>query len=58
MTMMATLTCHEPRNQFEDGSRLTVVWFADVDDQKSIKDYVESALGSVDWNEEAEEFFI
>lgn len=58
MTMMATLTCYQPRNQFEDGSTLTVVWFADVDEQKSIRDYVEAALRSVDWNKEAREFSI
>jgi hypothetical protein len=35
-----------------------LVWFADIDDQKSIKDFVESALQNVDWPKEAEGYVI
>lgn len=58
LTMMAQVSCQEPRNSNEDGSWLNFVWFADIDDQKSIKDFVESALENVDWQKEAEGYVI
>ena len=50
--------CLKPRDKEEDGSWLNLVWFADIDDQKSIRDFVAAALENVDWNTEAEAFLI
>jgi hypothetical protein len=58
LTMMAQLLCMEPRHTDEDGSWLNLVWFAEIDDQKSINDFVESTLKNVDWDNEAESFHI
>jgi hypothetical protein len=48
----------EPRHTDEDGSWLNLVWFAEIDDKKSINDFVESTLKNVDWDNEAESFHI
>ena len=56
LTMMAQLSCLEPRDENMHGSWLNVVWFTDIDDEKSIKDFVAEALGKVDWGREAEDF--
>jgi hypothetical protein len=39
-----------------DGSWMNLVWFADIDDEKSIKDFVCEALMQVDWKTQAEGF--
>ena len=56
LTMMAQLSCLEPRDKSMHGSWLNVVWFTDIDDEKSIKDFVAEALEKVDWEREAEDF--
>ena len=39
-----------------DGSWMNLVWFAEIDDEKSIKAFVEEALAQVDWKTQAEGF--
>ena len=56
--MMARLSSYETRNDDEDGTWLNLVWFADIDDQKSITDFVAEALQQIDWKAEAESYWI
>ena len=58
LTMMAQLSTLDRRNDDEDGSWLNLVWFADIDNEKSIRDFVAEALEKVDWNKEAEAYLI
>ena len=58
LTMMAQLRSYERRNDDEDGTWLNLVWFADIDDQKSITDFVAEALQQIDWKAEAESYWI
>ena len=39
-----------------EGSWMNLVWFAEIDDEKSIKAFVEEALARVDWKRQAEGF--
>jgi NAD-dependent SIR2 family protein deacetylase len=38
------------------GSWMNLIWFAEIDDDKSIKAFVEEALAQVDWERQAEGF--
>ena len=38
------------------GTWMNLVWFAEIDDEKSIKAFVEEALAQVDWKSQAEGF--
>jgi NAD-dependent SIR2 family protein deacetylase len=58
LRFMARIECFEARNKDEDGTWLNLVWFADVDDEKSMKDYVEEALEQIDWEKEADSYWI
>jgi NAD-dependent SIR2 family protein deacetylase len=40
------------------GSWMNLIWFAEIDDDKSIKAFVEEALAQVDWKAQAERFEI
>ena len=55
--MIAQIKCNEDRNKDEDGSWLNIVWWADIDDEKSIKDYVADALQNIDWRAEADSYW-
>jgi hypothetical protein len=35
------------------GSWMNLIWFAEIDDEKSIKAFVEEALAQVDWKRQA-----
>ena len=54
--MMGQLSCLAPRDKSMHGSWLNLVWFADVDNNKTITNFVASALENVDWEKEAEDF--
>ena len=58
LTMMAQLRSYERRNDDEDGTWLNLVWFADIDDQKSVTDFVAYALQQIDWKAEAYSYWI
>jgi len=42
----------------DDGSWMNLIWFAEIDDNKSIKAFVEEALAQVDWKKQAEGYEI
>ena len=56
LTMMAQLSCLEPGDKSMHGSWLNLVWFADVDNNKTITAFVAEALEKIDWGREAEDF--
>lgn len=58
LTMMAQLRSYKRRNDDEDGTWLNLVWFADIDDTKSITDFVTEALRQVNWKVEADSYWI
>ena len=58
LRFIAQIESHERRNEDEDGTWLTLIWFADIDDEKSIKDYVSEALEKVDWEQDADSSWI
>ena len=58
LRMIATIKCHESPRADEHGTWLTLIWFAEVDEEKSIKDYVSEAVAQVDWEKEAEGYLI
>jgi len=37
---------------------MNLIWFAEIDDEKSIKDFVREALAQVDWKMQAEGYEI
>ena len=41
-------------NPEDEGSWMNLVWFAEIDDDKSVKQFVEEALQQVDWLRQAE----
>lgn len=58
LRFIARVECHKARDQDEDGTWLTLVWFAEIDDDQSIADRVRMALGHVDWEREADGYRI
>jgi len=42
------------RGHAGQGSWINLVWFAEIDDDKSIKQFVEEALRQVDWQRQVE----
>jgi len=53
----AQISSWEPLGDGE-GSWMNLIWFADIDDDKSIKAFVEEALAQVDWKVQAEGYSI
>ena len=49
----ARIRSWEPVNVEDEGSWMNLVWFAEIDDNKSIKSFVEEALAQVDWQNQA-----
>ena len=58
LQLMARIECHERRNEQEDRTWLHLIWFADIDDDKSVRDYVADALTQVNWEQDAESYCI
>ena len=56
--MIATIKCNQSPRADEQGTWLTLIWFAEIDEEKSIKDYVSEAVAQVDWAKEAEGYLI
>ena len=51
---MAQIRSDERIDESDSGSRMNLVWFAEIDDEKSIKAFVEEALAQVGWKGPAE----
>jgi NAD-dependent SIR2 family protein deacetylase len=49
----AQIRSHEDVNAEEVGSIIGLIWFAEIDDTKSIRTFVEEALAHVDWKKQA-----
>jgi hypothetical protein len=45
-------------NDEDEGSWLNLIWFAETDDEKSIKDFVREALRQLDWKMQASGYSI
>lgn len=54
----AQISSWERINEQDDGSWMNLIWFAEIDDGKSIKAFVEEALTQVDWKRQAEGYSI
>ena len=54
----AQISSGEPITEDDDGSWMNLIWFAEIDDDKSIKAFVEEALRQVDWKRQAEGYSI
>jgi hypothetical protein len=49
----ARIQSWERVNDEDEGSWMNLVWFAEIDDEKSLKAFVEEALAQVDWKQQA-----
>ena len=49
----ARIRSWETVNDEDDGSWMNLIWFAEIDDDKSIKSFVAEALAQVDWKRQA-----
>ena len=56
LTMMAQLTSLDSCPKGDHGAWLNIVWFADVDDEKTISEFVAEALKHIVWSKQAEGF--
>jgi NAD-dependent SIR2 family protein deacetylase len=54
----ARIRSWETVNDEDDGSWMNLIWFAEIDDDKSIKAFVEEALAQVDWKTQATAYSI
>ena len=54
----AQISSREPITEDDYGSWMNLIWFAEIDDDKSIKAFVEEALAQVDWKKQAEGYSI
>jgi hypothetical protein len=52
----AQISTLQPLTDGDDGSWMNLIWFAEIDDDKTTKRFVEEALKSVDWNVSASGF--
>ena len=48
----------EPKCELDDGSWNNLIWFAEIDDEKSLKAFVEEALQQVDCKRQAQRYWI
>ncbi len=49
----AKIKTFEPLTDEDDGSWMNLIWFAEIDDDRSVKDFVTEALSQVDWGAQA-----
>ena len=49
----AQIIAYEPLTKDDEGSWVNLIWFAEINDDKSIKAFVEEALKQVDWRASA-----
>ena len=54
LRFVAQISSGEPIADDDHGSWMNLIWFAEIDDEKSIKAFVEEALAQVDWKGQAE----
>lgn len=43
-------------NSGNDGSHLVLIWFGDLENEKSIKENIENVIKNVEWEKHAEDF--
>jgi len=53
LRFVAQISSGEPIADDDHGSWMNLIWFAEIDDEKSIKAFVEEALAQVDWKGQA-----
>ena len=58
LRFVAQISSGEPIADDDHGSWMNLIWFAEIDDEKSIKAFVEEALAQVDWKRQAEGYSI
>ena len=58
LRFVAQIWSGEPIEDEDHGSWMNLIWFAEIDDEKSIKAFVEEALAQVDWKRQAEGYEI
>jgi NAD-dependent SIR2 family protein deacetylase len=58
LRFVAQISSWEPINEHDDGSWMNLIWFAEIDDDKSIKAFVQEALAQVDWKRQADGYSI
>jgi hypothetical protein len=58
LRFVAQIRSGEPFSDDDHGSWMNLIWFAEVDDEKSIKAFVEDVLRQVDWKGQAEGYEI
>jgi len=58
LRFVAQISSWDRINEQGDGSWMNLIWFAEIDDEKSIKAFVEEALRQVDWKTQASGFEI
>jgi NAD-dependent SIR2 family protein deacetylase len=56
LRFVAQISSYESINAQDDGSWMNLIWFAEIDDEKSLKAFVEEALAQVDWKRQATAF--
>ena len=54
----AQISCWEAQDADSDGSWMNLIWFAEIDDDKTIKDFIAEALAQVDWPTQASGYSI
>ena len=58
LRFFARIRSWETVNDEDEGSWMNLIWFAEIDDDKSMKAFVEEALRQVDWNKQAEGYSV
>jgi len=58
LRFVAQISSGERIDERDSGSWMNLIWFAEIDDEKSIKAFVEEALRQVDWKGQAEGYEI
>jgi hypothetical protein len=56
LRFIAQISSHAEIADGDHGSWMNLIWFAEIDDTKSIKAFVEEALIQVDWEKQATGF--
>ena len=58
LRFVAQIRSGERIDERDSGSWMNLIWFAEIDDEKSLKAFVEEALRQVDWKTQAEGYEI
>ena len=58
LRFVAQISSGEPITGDDEGSWMNLIWFAEIDDDKSMKAFVEEALRQVEWKRQAEGYSV